>query len=382
MKKSIRSRTRPNSGARENTLGSQAHKLDDLLDELDARGGDNANRSHQRWTFRDRSVEVLLIRPDGSEVTLQLAARNLSVGGASLLHSAFVYPETAAVVHLPKVNGKIARIEGVVKRCSHVRGVIHEVGIKFHEPINLHDFQESDPFAQSFSYENIDLSKLQGTIVHIDPSQIDRQIVRHLLRDSSLSIRGCESFEEAKQFMEKGCDLIITEFNLPDSDGAMLTSLLRSEGHTMPIIIISSSTDQATRDMVKRAMVDVFIEKPIEPGRLISAIAEYLAPESTHSEQRAGGLDEGMRELAALFASSLAEHADNLEKAIEAGDVHQIQAIAMQIKGSALMLGFDKIGKSADEITSSVATLASSESVFRVTRKLIMACRTVRPVVT
>lgn len=381
MAKPARSKHSASSGARENTLGSQGYRLDELLDELDAKGGNSVNRSHQRWTFRNRSIRVVLTQSDGSEVMLQLAARNLSVGGVSLLHSAYVYPATKMTVDLPKINGKILRIEGVVTRCSHVRGVIHEVGVKFNEPINLHDFQESDPFAQTFSYENIDLTKLTGTIVHIDPSQIDRQIVRHMLKDTALSIRGCETLEEAKQYFEKGCDLILSEFNLPDSDGAMLTSLVRSEGHTMPVVIVSSSTDKETLEMVRRASVDVFIEKPIESGRLISAIAEYLAPDSAHQEQRPAGLDEGMRELAALFAGSLSEKADKLDQAIEEADTDRILSISKQIKGSAMMLGFEKIGRIADEIISACSTHASAESVYRVTRKLTVACRTVRPVV-
>jgi CheY-like chemotaxis protein len=381
MAKVTRSRNRPAQSGRENTLGKQSRMLDELLDEMDESGGQSVHRSHSRWSFRQRSLSAMLRQPDGGEVQLSLAARNLSVGGMSLLHSAFVYTDTPITVDLPRADKKIQRVTGKVMRCDHVRGVIHELGIKFDEPINLRDFQEADPFSSTFSYENIDLSQLRGTVVHIDPSQIDRQIVRHLLKDTALSIRGCESLEEARQYIDKGCDLILAEFNLPDSDGAMLTSLLRSEGHTMPIVIASSSTSQTTLDMVKRAAVDVFIAKPIEESRLISAIAEYLAPESAYKDQKSAGLDEGMRELAAMFSSGLGDYAERLEKAIEADETDEIFGIATQMKGSALALGFEKIGACSTEVVQAIDNNDRTETLHRLVRKLIMACRTARPVV-
>jgi CheY-like chemotaxis protein len=381
MAKVTKSRNRPAQSGRENTLGAQGRLLDELLDELDGGGCANVHRSHSRWSFRERSIRAMLRQPDGGEVELALAARNLSVGGVSLLHSAFVYPGTVITVDLPRADKKIQRVNGQVMRCDHVRGVIHELGVKFEEAINLRDFQAADPFSETFSYENIDLSQLRGTVVHIDPSQIDRQIVRHLLKDTALSIRGCETLEEARPYIDKGCDLILAEFNMPDSDGAMLASLLRSEGHTMPIVIASSSTTKTTLDMIKRASVDVFIAKPIEEGRLIAAIAEYLAPESAYQDQKAAGLDEGMRELAAMFSSGLGDYADRLEKAIEADETDEMFGIATQMKGSALALGFEKIGMCSTEVVQAIDENERKETLNRVVRKLIMACRTARPVV-
>lgn len=380
MSRTPKPRSRPDGIGRENTLGSQSRRLDELLDELDARDSSSVHRSHARRKFRERSVSVVLSQPDGGEVTLKLAARNLSVGGVSLLHSAFVYPGTAIVVSLPRVNGKLQKVRGKVMRCDHLTGVIHEVGVKFDDPVNLHDFQHADPFSNTFSYENVQLGRLRGTVVHIDPSQIDRQIVRHLLKDTALSIRGCENYEEARPYIHKGCDLILSEFRLPDSDGAMLTSTLRSDGHTIPVVIVSSSTSSETLEAVRRAAIDVFIPKPIEAPRLIAAIAEFLAPESAYQDQKPAGLDEGMRELAAMFAASLPGLADRLDHAADDSQNGEMLSIASQIKGSALSLGFERIGLAAGEAMDLIAGNASPEVINRTVRKLVTACRTVRPV--
>lgn len=381
MAKNLRQRSPSAKGGRENTLGSQSRKLDILLDELDSRDGESASRAHARRRFRERSVGVLLSQPDGGEVSLRLAARNLSVGGVSLLHSAFVYPGTEITVDLPRVNGKPQRVRGTVKRCAHVQGVIHEVGVQFDEMINLHEYQHADPFTESFSYENIDRSRLTGTVIHIDPSQIDRQIVRHFLRDTALSIRGCENFEEAKAYLEKGCDLVLAEFRLPEMDAAALTTTLRTEGHTMPVVVLSSSTSGDTLEAIRQAAVDVFIPKPIEEKRLIAALAEFLAPDSAYQEHKPASLDEGLRELAAMFAGSLAETAGKIEGALEREATEEILAMAAQLKGSALSLGYERLGTCASELMGLILGKAHPESINRVARKLATYCRTARPVV-
>jgi len=381
MSKPTKPKSRSAQQGRENTLGSQSRKLDGLLDELDSRDGDSVNRAHARRKYRERSVGVMLTQPDGSEVMLKLAARNLSVGGVSLLHSAFVYPGTDIMVDLPRVNGKPQRIRGKVMRCTHVQGVVHEVGVKFDELINLNEYKHADPFTDSFSYENVDRSRLTGTVIHIDPSQIDRQIVRHFLRDTSLSIRGCENYDEAQAYLEKGCDLLLAEFRLPEMDAAELTTSLRTEGHTMPVVVLSSSTSPETLEAIQRAAVDVFIPKPIEEKRLIAALAEFLAPDSADQEHKPASLDEGLKELASMFAASLGETAGKLEAALQSENTKEILSIASQIKGSALSLGYERLGVCASELMGLIIGQAHPESINRVVRKLVTCCRTARPVV-
>lgn len=365
------------SGERQNTLGAQNRGLDTLLDEMDRRaeGGQSANRSQVRWPFRHGSIAMTLVQPDGGEVRLSLACRNLSVGGMSVLHNSFLHPGTQAMVELPRATQGIAHVKGRIVRCSHVRGTIHEIGIKFDELINLREFKQSDPFEAALAFENVRPQDLSGTILHIDPSQLDRQIVRHLLRETSLSVRGCESVEEAMPHIERGCDLIICEFNLVDQDAATLSLSLRSEGHLQPIIVVSANRSQAAVDMVRRSPIDVFLDKPVQADRLMSAIAEFLAPDSRRQEAKGVEPNEDMRELATAFARTLGDYADKLEAAITARDPDEVFHLATQLRGTALSLGFHKVGNVAVELTDILGRGESLESAGRAVRKLAMACR-------
>ncbi|GAB4383875.1 MAG: hypothetical protein Kow0022_04840 [Phycisphaerales bacterium] len=365
-----------NSG-RQNTLGSQARGLEALLDELDRAADGNAaiHRTHVRWPFRHAGITAHLTQPDGGDVTLSLACRNLSVGGMSVLHSAFLHPGTRIAVDLPRATKGVARVKGRIVRCSHVRGTIHEIGIKFDDLINLREFKRSDPFDAALAFENVKPSDLTGTILHIDPSQIDRQIIRHLLRDSSLSIRGCESVEEAMPYIERGCDLILCEFNLLTQDAATLAMTLRAEGHQQPIIVVSSNRSSATVEMIRRSPIDVFLDKPVKQDRLLSAIAEFLAPDSRRQEQKGVELNGDLKEIASSFARSLNDYADKLEAALAEHDQDELIRLATELKGTAMALGFVKVGTIATELFDDLDQGQSLDNAARVARKLAMACR-------
>ncbi|RMH10506.1 MAG: response regulator [Planctomycetota bacterium] len=379
MSSSTRRTTRYAAAAgRQNTLGAQGRSLEQLLDELDNRAGEGVagNRTHVRWPFRHKSIPASVIQPDGGEVQLLLACRNLSVGGMSVLHSAYLHPGTRITVVLPLATEGSKRISGRIVRCSHVRGTIHEIGVKFDQLINLREFKKSDPFDAALAFENVDPRDLTGTIVHIDPSQIDRQILRHMLRDSSLSIRGCESVEEAIPHIERGCDLIICEYNLNSSDAATFAVSMQAEGQTQPIIVLSADRTSETASMVRRSPIDVFLSKPVDPQRLFSAIAEFLAPESTRQEQTEQvETSEDMKELASAFAKSLPEYAEKLDEALKQHEAEDALRLATELRGTALTLGFPKVGKAATEVADALAQGASLDSLGRSIRKLITVCR-------
>lgn len=372
-----RKTSRVSNAGRLNTLGAQGRGLDSLLDELDRanKGHLSTNRTHVRWPFRHGSIQALLTQPDGGEVRLSLACRNLSVGGMSVLHNSFLHPGTVVVINLPRATQGFSRIKGRIVRCAHVRGTIHEIGIKFDDLINLREFKQSDPFEAALAFENVRPQDLTGTIMHIDPSQIDRQIVRHALRDSALSIRGCESVDEAMPFIERGCDLILCEFNLVTQDAATLSLGLRADGYRQPIIVVSGNRSPAAVEMIRRSPIDVFLDKPVHAERLLSAIAEFLAPDSRRQEQKPTEIREDLKDLALTFARSLGDAAEHIEQAIQSHDQDEIFRLSTDLKGTALSLGFTKVGNIAGEVSDALGHGQPLETVGRLARKLVMACR-------
>lgn len=111
--------------------------LKEVLDELD----DAENRSHperrkyERIRYRCLNV-ALIIREVGHDVAFMVVTRNLSRGGVSLLHRHAMSPGQPCTVVFPMRDGpKQVFVTGRTARCRHVRGLLHEVGIRFDKPI-------------------------------------------------------------------------------------------------------------------------------------------------------------------------------------------------------------------------------------------------------
>ncbi len=76
-----------------NTLRLGQHELHKLLEEFDRgqTGTDHPDREFVRNSFRVGAIELTVVHSSGSEVTLPVATRNISKGGISLLHSAYIH---------------------------------------------------------------------------------------------------------------------------------------------------------------------------------------------------------------------------------------------------------------------------------------------------
>jgi hypothetical protein len=111
-----------------------------LLSYLDAQkqSKDKGTRKFERFTYRSGAAIVLTIEQfDSSQRSYLVRPRNLSEGGLGFIHGTFVYPGSKAVVSLFNREGEQVSIPGKIVRCRHVRAHIHELGMKFDEPVDL-----------------------------------------------------------------------------------------------------------------------------------------------------------------------------------------------------------------------------------------------------
>lgn len=133
------------AAGRSNTLGLSRLALDHLhatLDAFDAKIERDDARAYARVPVRAGAIGVCLEHPGGTRVELQMAGRNLSRGGISLLHSGFVHAGTKCVVRLPLVASRVGTFRGEVVRCTHRGGLLHEIGIRFVRPLDQELFEQ------------------------------------------------------------------------------------------------------------------------------------------------------------------------------------------------------------------------------------------------
>ncbi|MDP2751211.1 MAG: response regulator [Rhodocyclaceae bacterium] len=118
-------------------------------------------------------------------------------------------------------------------------------------------------------------------ILLVDDSDMVRHYLRHLLESV-----GIEHILEAKNGKEATMllaghmvDLVMTDYNMPEMDGAQLTKFIRQQSwqRSVPILMITSEHNQSRLAAVEQAGVSAICDKPMEPAEIWALIAKLLA---------------------------------------------------------------------------------------------------------
>ncbi|MEK6702186.1 MAG: response regulator [Planctomycetota bacterium] len=372
----------PTSAAtRPNTVGLTQEGLNEFLDSVDTANskGKTVKRVFVRWPFRRMSVDVTLMQPGGNAAKLKMACRNISCGGMSLLHNSFVHTGTRVTVKLSTPSGDIIESEGTIVRCQHVRGMVHEIGVKFLQQIVVRDIVQSSPFNNTFSLERVDPESLRGTIVYADDSAAERKLVTHYLRGTALRLRTVDNGIEGLTITGEGCDLVIVDLDMPGMSGAEMIQGIREAGYSTPVIVVTADTAAINRINAQELKISAFLAKPYTQDTLLRAIAEFISADSG-SKQSCSTLaeDHPNRGLVAGYVLQVMESAKKLSEKLKREDLEGCRTICMQLKGSAANFGFETLGHIASVAFKQLAATKSvSESGMQL-RTLITACERTR----
>ncbi len=370
------------SPGRVNSIGLQGRELEALYESLDANtpAGASRKRDFVRWPFRFASIHVTIQQPGNSvPSTVKVACRNLSCGGISLLHNSYLHVGGKVTVTLPHPETGPMAIGGYITRCNHVKGVIHEIGVKFDKPIQAREFVRSDPFSDSFSLENVDPIKLQGCVVYVDDSAMDQKIVQHYLRETQIRLRMASTAQEGLKLVGEGCDLILCDYDIPGMSGVEFVSEIRRQGIRTPLIIATSDTSQTTKDKLQGSEVNAFLAKPLAQGMLLRALAEFMmVGKSIGTANSSIPRDHPNYVLVDAFLQQLPGFLKRLNEAIAKEDATACRGVALQLKGLAPTVGFEGIAALADEAATMVSASMSVTESIRPLRALVAICERAR----
>ncbi|HYF13679.1 MAG TPA: PilZ domain-containing protein [Phycisphaerales bacterium] len=161
-----------------------------------------ANREHSRFTLPPGFTVVgSLVQPGGSEVRFAVAVRDVSRSGMAMLHNAFVHPGSKCTfVVLDESRSPRAKVKASVVRCTHVRGTIHDVGVKFesHLPVDaLASVRPKDAEQGPVSYPA--LATLADELSSLVRNGADLKFIAQLLADMSAALGAQLKAADAKQ---------------------------------------------------------------------------------------------------------------------------------------------------------------------------------------
>lgn len=271
---------KPAPGSRRNSLGLGERELGALLEELDAEsrpGGAASARKYVRRPFARTSLPLQVAHHDGTVANILVACRNISQRGMSVLHSAFLHTGSRCLAALPHPTGEPVIVRGSIVRCTHRKGIVHELGIEFERDIDPGRILELDPLSDWFTLERVQPRRLIGDVVCVDASSTDQRILRHHLRETSLNVRLYSSAIEAlAELGSKKYDLLITAYLIAEMTGVELIQAMRDRAIETPAVLYTAEDPEVLRPDLLRCKANAFLAMPIDRVVLFRAIAEFL----------------------------------------------------------------------------------------------------------
>ncbi len=116
-----------------------------------------------------------------------------------------------------------------------------------------------------------------GLVHVIDDDEAMRQSLAFLLDAAGYAARTYESgpdFLKHVKALEPGC--ILTDVRMPEMNGLELVRRLKTEGVTLPVIVLTGHGDVPLAVEAMKAGVRDFLEKPFDDEVLLSAVASAL----------------------------------------------------------------------------------------------------------
>ncbi len=166
----------------------------------------------------------------------------------------------------------------------------------------------------------------------------------HDLRSVRLVGMACNSTEIVNLLIQDRCDLLVTDFMMPDgkyNDGLTMLAYLRSHFPELPIIVFTALNGISLTDELVKLGIKSIVSKTDDVGHLISAIyaarsgAEYFSPSvdrtirSLRGGSRNDKLTKSELEVLRLYVSglSITEIAERLHRTKQTISAQKIKAM-------------------------------------------------------
>lgn len=117
------------------------------------------------------------------------------------------------------------------------------------------------------------------TVLAVDDAMTMRKMVAFTLRGAGFDvIEAGNGVEGLRQLAGKPVDLIITDVNMPQMDGIEFTRQARValRGRPVPILILTTESDQAKKAQARAAGATGWIVKPFQQDQLLAVVAKVL----------------------------------------------------------------------------------------------------------
>jgi two-component system chemotaxis response regulator CheY len=118
-------------------------------------------------------------------------------------------------------------------------------------------------------------------VLVVDDSKVMRDMIVACLRgDATLSFTHAASGLEAIECLSiKPFDLVVLDLNMPDISGVEVVEFVRGQDtlRDVPILVVTTRSDDDSRERVLRAGASRFLTKPFSPEAIRAEVRTLLA---------------------------------------------------------------------------------------------------------
>ncbi len=177
---------------------------------------------------------------------------------------------------LIKSQGALLKIDGYLNSYLSKEIVLKTLDLllrKKAKEINTHIFEEaivSDP-----SLFEVLGKKTKKSILFVDSSLSMRTLLSNFLRHEGYGFRALSDLVEAQELIKTSLalfDTIILDLKLPNGSGFTLLKEIRSLSSSVPIIILSAFSDEATKQQALQLGASCYVRKPFSTHELLTVI--------------------------------------------------------------------------------------------------------------
>ncbi len=233
---------------------STAH-VNRLLDRLDCTSWDGEERrAHVRVPYRRDGVAMRVVHRMSDQSKVLVQTRNLSCGGICVLHRGFIHEKSRCVISLPRKEGEPTLVTGTVVSCRYLVKLIHEVGVRFDEKIEIEDFldlpvgfSESKRPEVAESVEEAPTAPekdLSGRVLCMsnEANRLGEAVGR--MREEGLDVQDAPFLGAGADFLkQRRFDFVVCDAGMEGLGSRDVIRTIRRAGHAGLVILVGDARD-------------------------------------------------------------------------------------------------------------------------------------------
>jgi chemosensory pili system protein ChpA (sensor histidine kinase/response regulator) len=141
--------------------------------------------------------------------------------------------------------------------------------------------------------EAIDFVPAEKLVVLVDDSISVRKFVGRMLEKAGYRVKlAADGLEALEIVTQMRCDLVVTDLEMPRTNGYELLSHLRQDAQTrnIPVMVVTSRAGAKHRDRAMKEGAMAFLTKPVQEDQFIAAVAKLIgSPAGQALEKAAAG---------------------------------------------------------------------------------------------